>query len=71
MGFLLLQCRPGGEYLEAFSRPFNFVFGGFGTGGREREREKGREKASVYQSRLDLASFNHLIAHFALGGSEL
>lgn len=49
MGFLLLQSRPGGDYLEAFSRPFNFC-GNFGIGDRE------REKVSVYQSRLDLAS---------------
>lgn len=63
MGFLLLQCRPGGEYLEAFSRPFTLC-GGFGIGGRERG-----EKASVYQSRLDLASFNDLIAdlHWGFG----
>lgn len=36
MGFLLLQSRPGGEYLKAFSWPPN-LYGGFGI---ERQREK-------------------------------
>lgn len=36
MGFLLLQSRPGGEYLKALSWPAYFC-GGFGI---ERQRER-------------------------------
>lgn len=60
MGFLLLQSRPGGEYLKALSWPANFC-GGFGI---ERQRER---KFFVYQNRLDLASLNYFIAHLHWG----